>query len=115
MTETTHPVWCDRARCTAPAEQPTRETYTGAGTRGQHLSAEVEGFDGAKACFAQGVAPWETSVYLQIDADWFNGRISFELDPASPLLLMARQVVAYQQARYPTLVPSIETDGSSAA
>lgn len=37
MTAIKHPAWCDRALCTAPAEQPTEY-----GPRGHHLSALVE-------------------------------------------------------------------------
>lgn len=36
MTAIKHPAWCDRALCTAPAEQPTEY-----GPRGHHLSAPV--------------------------------------------------------------------------
>jgi hypothetical protein len=110
VTETTHPAWCDPSRCTAPATRPTRDEYQGsAKDRREHRSADVEStfLDGV-AYLTQAVAPWETSVYLRVEIKDCARSFSTELAPESPLLLMARQVVAEQQQRYPTLVPPLD-------
>lgn len=103
----THPVWCDPTRCTAPAEQPTRETYQGERERGEHLSAEVENLWGATAYLSQAVAPWECRVHLRIEANGVPGRLSFELGAGDPLLMLLGQQVAEQQRRWPRLMAAL--------
>jgi len=78
MTAIEHPAWCDRALCTAPAEQPA-EMNAQAGWH--HVSAPVplglrtagslvlpasDGGGTVTAQLAQAVAPWRCETYLRI-------------------------------------------------
>jgi hypothetical protein len=111
---TTHPVWCDQGRCTALAQQPAEY----AGHQGEHRSAPVNGPGCGIAFLTQAIAPWECSVHLRIEnnepgANSFAGSnsCSFPLEVSSPLLLMMRQHIAVQKARWPSLMPALGLDG----
>lgn len=101
----THPAWCDPDRCIPPLTGPAR--YNPGPLYREHRSAPVTGSTpDTVAYLSQMMTPWETNPHLQIS----EGRLilhSIELDVSSPLLLMMRQVVADQQARYPELVPDL--------
>lgn len=110
----THPAWCDPSRCIPRPDKATpnspqvgehRSSY------GEHRSALVPGGWGeAFAYLSQPIAPWECSVFLKIGYADRTPEHSFTLEPDSPLLLMMRQHVADQQARYPNLVPPLQNE-----
>lgn len=102
----THPLWCDRTRCTAPAEKPTE--YDRAEV-GEHRSALVEGVLGVTAYLVQAVTPWECSAFLRVESERETlGSYSFAVDVSSPLLLLMRQQAAEEQKRFPSLVPPLD-------
>lgn len=115
----THPMWCDRTRCTAPAERPTSEQYQErGGSFGEHRSAPIEsnGLDFVASLVEQ-IAPWECSTFLRIEGIKEHSRFhssSFMVDVSSPLLLLMRQQAEEEARQWPTLVPPLPTEADRA-
>lgn len=103
----THPAWCDPSRCIPRPEQPTEKNPA---RYGQHRSAPVAGSTlGTTVYLSQMIASWDCSVHLRVD-DGGLSLHSISLDTSSPLLLMLRQHIAELQARYPSLMPPLDSD-----